>query len=567
MKSETVNSLSRYASLLRGNASRYAIIGVLIAVATIITATALVSLYETGSLTLHGVVRAQQTNPALWLLNLMPFLFAFWGQYVSSMMAYQASAMVIDETNELRTQTILLEKQAMHDITHDGLTGLPNRPLLMDRLSQAIHVAHNNSHNFAVLMMDIDRFKEINETLGHHQGDRVLRQFANRLMGIVQDTDTVARIGGDEFVIMLPKIATVSAAVGTANNIGIATKTPFALEGLALDVQASIGISFFPTHGPDPDTLLQRAEMAMYITKKEKSGYKVYDSTLDKQSPRKLTLTSELRQALDADELQLDYQPKVNLLDGAVQEVEALARWPHPRYGLVPPEEFIPLAERTGLIKPLTLWAMKKAVQQFKIWHTMETDVGIAINVSASDLHDSELVDRITGLLASSGVPPNRLTIEITETSIMINEQNVSRILKQMADMSVRVSIDDFGTGYSSLSHLSELPVNEIKIDRSFVMDMLENPKHLMIVRAIINLGHNMDLEVTAEGVPNQETLIRLQELGCDCAQGFYISKPLAPDTFPKWKSEYSLATLRSESNTDAHQGSKEQSLNIAKTL
>jgi diguanylate cyclase (GGDEF)-like protein len=534
------HSLTSNVERLRGRANKYAIYGVVIAIAAIAVATAMVSYYQTGGISLPGMIQAQQSNKALWLLDGMPFFFAMWGQYVGSVIAYEASALVVDQTSELRAQTTALEQQAMHDVTHDRLTDLPNRVLLRDRLEQALNVAQHDRTRLAVLMMDLDRFKEINDTLGHYNGDRLLKQVAARLEGMIQDTATVARLGGDEFAIMLTKLDSVREATKTAQKIGKALQTPFALEGLKLDVQASIGIAVFPEHGPDADTLLQRADVAMYMAKQEKSGFVLYDPKHDKHSPHRLTLMGELRHAIETDELMLHYQPKVNIKSAQLTDVEALVRWQHPQHDLMSPDEFIPLAERTGLIKPLTMWVLNRAMQQHSSWKKAGLDIGIAVNVSAYGLLDLELPDLIAGLLASHGVAPERLMLEITETSIMVDQERALQILTRLAEMGVGLSIDDFGTGYSSLSYLSKLPVSEIKIDKSFVMDMDENPKHEMIVRATVDLAHNLGLEVIGEGTRSHEIYLQLEKLGSDAAQGEYISRPLSTEDFAHWIKEAS---------------------------
>jgi len=534
----TSHSLTANVERLKGRANKYAIYGVVIALLAIATATSMVSYYQTGGVTLLGIIEAQKINKALWLLDVMPFFFALWGQYVGSVIAYEASALVVDQTSELRAQTTALEQQAMHDVTHDRLTGLPNRVLLRDRLEQALNSAQHDKTRLAILMMDLDRFKEINDTLGHFNGDRLLKQVAARLEGTIQDTATVARLGGDEFAIMLPKLESFRDATDTAQKIGKALQTPFALEGLKLDVQASIGIAVFPEHGPDADTLLQRGDVAMYSAKQEKSGFVVYDPKHDKHSPHRLTLMGELRHAIETDELVLHYQPKVNIASAQLTDVEALVRWQHPQHDLMGPDEFIPLAERTGLIKPLTIWVLNHSMQQHGSWKQAGLDIGIAVNVSAYGLLDLELPDLIAGLLASHGVAPERLKLEITETSIMVDQERALQILTRLAEMGVGLSIDDFGTGYSSLAYLSKLPVSEIKIDKSFVMDMDENAKHEMIVHATVDLAHNLGLQVVGEGTRSHEIFTQLEQLGSDAAQGEYISVPLSSEDFSDWLKE-----------------------------
>jgi diguanylate cyclase (GGDEF)-like protein len=548
----TTHSLASNVQLLKGKASKYAIYGVVIAFVAIATATILVSYYTSGQITLGGIIAAQTENKALWLLDSMPFFFAFWGQYVSSMMAYEASAMVIDQTSELRAHTTALEQRTMHDSTHDHLTDLPNRVLLRDRLEQALNIAQHENARLAILVMDLDRFKEINDTLGHYNGDRLLKQVAARLQGTVENTATVARLGGDEFAVLLPKITTAKDAAHVARTIGKALQTPFGLEGLKLDVQGSIGIAMFPEHGPDADTLLQRADVAMYMAKQQKSGYVVYDAKLDKHSPHRLTLMGELRHAIETDELVLHFQPKLKIKTGEIVEAEALVRWQHPQHDLMRPDDFIPLAERTGLIKPLTLWVLTRALQQHTSWKKAGIDIGVAVNMSAHGLLDLELPDLIAGMLASHGAAPDRLILEITETTIMVDQERALQILTRLADMGVRLSIDDFGTGYSSLAYLSKLPVKEIKIDKSFVMDMTENPKHAMIVHATVDLAHNLGLEVIAEGSADHDVFAQLEKLGCDAAQGNYVSMPLAAPDFLRWMKESNWHARKPTGETEA---------------
>ena len=532
---ETKHILQSNAKSLKNDVSRYAVYGVLIAFCAIIVATLVLAYLETGSISLNSVITVQKNNVALWVLDLMPFVFALWGQYVGSMIAYEASALVIDQTNELRAQTTALRKEAAHGVTHDALTGLPNRTLVMDRINQAIATAHINGQTLSVILLDLDRFSELNSALSRHQGDQALNQVASRLRGLARDTDTVGRVGADEFVILVARESSELDTHRIATSVMTALKTPFVLDGVKVDIQASMGITIYPTHGADGDTLLQRAEVAMYAAKRDKTGFAVYNTKHEKNSPRRITLAGELRESLESGVLYLHYQPKMLLKTMELQGVEALARWPHPAHTQVSPEEFIPLAERTGLIRPLTSWVVNQSLQQLSAWGKQGFFPSVSINISAQDLNNEDLFDHLTGLLASYSIDPRRIVLEITETSIMLNEEHAASMLKRLADIGVRLSIDDFGTGYSSLAHLSELPIYEIKIDRSFVEDMNKNPKHAQIVRAIIDLGHNLELNVTAEGVWTGEIKDMLESLGCDAIQGFYLSTPIAAEDMPGW--------------------------------
>ena len=531
----TAHTLISNVSLLKTKASKHAIFGVLIALAAIALATLGVAYMKGDAFSFDAMILAQKENPALWLLDLMPFIFALWGQYVSSMMAYEASAMVIDQTSELRTQTTLMEKQATRSATHDALTDLPNRVLLRDRLEQALYSASKKKRRLAVMIMDLDRFKEINDTLGHYNGDRLLKQVATRLQGVIEEPGSVARLGGDEFAILLPRVAEAKEVGNVVSKINKALQTPFMLDTLKLDIQASIGVALFPEHGQDPDTLLQRADVAMYVAKKNHSGFVVYSSKHDEHSPQRLTLMGELRHAIDHDQLVLHYQPKVNVKTKIVESVEALIRWQHPQHGLMPPDDFIPLAERTGLIKPLTLWVLRESLRQCAAWKQAGLNLSVAVNLSAQGLMDMELPDTVAGLLASNDVPPDRLVLEITESSIMMDKDRALQILTRLADMGIRLSIDDFGTGYSSLAYLSKMPVKEIKIDKSFVLDLENNKSNSVIVHATIELGHNLGLEVVGEGVENAAVLEILSNLNCDSAQGFHLLTPMDGPAFNDW--------------------------------
>ncbi len=527
--------LGRNAQLLRHRASRHSVIGVVIAIAAVLTATMIIAYLESGAISIEGILAAQQKNVSLWILDGIPFAFALWGQYVSSLMAFEASAMVIDQTNDLRAQATAFEKQAMRSATYDALTDLPNRILLHDRLEQAIFTASRARAHLGVLVLNLDRFKEINDTLGHSNGDRVLKQVATRLRGVVRAADTIARLGGDEFGIVLPALAGVDDATQVARQMQNALRAPFLLEGLKLDIQASVGIACYPDHGTDPEVLLQRGDVAMYAAKRHHTGLVVYCAQLDQHSPHRLTIMGELRRGIDRDELVLHFQPKVNIKTGRVGEVEALVRWNHQVHGRLPPEQFITLAETTGLINPLTQWVLNRSLEQSAMWRSEGLELGVAVNLSAQVLLDQDLPDMVAQALMHHDVPPEKLVIEITETTILVDKDRAMQALVRLAAMGVRISIDDFGTGYSSLSYLSRMPVKEIKIDKSFVMDMTNNANNASIVRATIDLGHNLGLEVTAEGVENAVTLSLLRGLDCDAVQGYYFTKALGADQFRDW--------------------------------
>jgi diguanylate cyclase (GGDEF)-like protein len=527
--------ISQNAKLLRTTVSKHAVIGAAIAIAATIIATILSSYFNEGGISLERIMATQKNNMILWVMDGMAFIFPLWGQYVSSILSYEASAMVQDQTHELRTYTLALEKKATHDATHDSLTNLPNRMLFLDRLQQAIHLASRDNSNLAVCILDIDRFKEVNDTLGHYNGDRLIKQLALRLTGIIRESDTLARIGGDEFGFVLPKMGKADDLKKLGKKLQKALEPPFVLENLSLDVSASIGAALYPQHGNDVDTLIQRADVAMYVAKQDNSGIVLYSKELDGHSPHRLTLGGELRDAIKNDALALCYQPKIFCKSNELHAVEVLVRWQHPNHGFMLPDLFIPMAERTGLIYDLTLWVLKHSLRQCRDWYEAGINLEISVNVSSLCLLDPEFPDLLAGMLASYELPAKSLMIEITETSIMVNPERSFQIVNRIADMGVGVSIDDFGTGYSSLAYLKKLPATELKVDKSFVKDMLENDSDMTIVNATIQLAHNLGLTVAAEGVENSATFNRLKAMGCDSLQGYFISQPLAADEFLTW--------------------------------
>ncbi|MEK6577315.1 MAG: bifunctional diguanylate cyclase/phosphodiesterase, partial [Nitrospirota bacterium] len=353
---------------------------------------------------------------------------------------------------------------------------------------------------------NLDRFEEINNTLGHDNGDIILQQIAIRLQGICGEPNRVARLGGDVFAALLQRTDAEGAAK-KAEEIIVAIKDPLSIADLSIEVSASIGISLFPGHGADADSLIRRAEIAMYAAKRTEGALCIYSPQYDQYSQKRLTLMGELRQAIEQDQLFLLYQPKIDLKTGKTIGVEALCRWQHPKSGIIPPNDFIYLAERGGLIKELTLWVIKEAMRQSRIWHKGGIEVPIATNLSVRSLQNLQLLDKIKGLISTWGIAPSSIRFEITESIIMQNPELAMEIITELSAMGIRFSIDDFGTGYSSLSYLQRLPVDEIKIDKSFVINMETDKNNAMIVRSVIELGHNLGLKVTAEGVENKEVM------------------------------------------------------------
>ena len=431
----------------------------------------------------------------------------------------------------LRRVTIRLRRQ-MEEIQHralyDQLTGLPNRNLFRDRLEQAVLAARRERESVAVMLLDIDHFKEINETLGHEAGDALLQAVASRLHDHMRESETIARLGGDEFGILCSGSADEAANLG--QRLHQALHEPFTLHDLPLEVAVSIGIAVYPQHGDDVDTLLRHADVAMYLAKESYAGTAVYDSEQDQSDAARLALAGELRAAIEKEELVLHFQPKAELESGLVVGVEALVRWVHPERGFIPPNDFIPIAERTGLIKPLSRYVLATAARQCAEWRAAGLDLHVAVNLTIPDLLDLELPNAIETLLQDHGIRPDQLELEITETTILADPFRVRQVLSRLNELGLRLAIDDFGTGYSSLAYLRRLPVQAIKIDRSFVMDMCENASDATIVRSTIDLARNLGLDVVAEGVETEEAWNALRAQGCTLAQGYLISKPVAAE-------------------------------------
>jgi diguanylate cyclase len=421
-------------------------------------------------------------------------------------------------------------------------------------LRQSLLVGGREDFEVAVMVMDLDGFKEINDSLGHHNGDLLLRQIGPRLRSVLRESDTIARLGGDEFAVLLPSITDKPSAVQVAEKMRRALELPFALHGLRLNMEASIGMAFYPDHGESAERLLQRADVAMYAAKQMRSGYAIYSADQDQNTPNRLALIGELRRALDEEEIQLYYQPKAHLESGEVQGVEALVRWHHPDRGLVPPGEFVPITEQTGLILPFTLYVLEGAIKQTRSWLEAGLELTTAVNLSTRNLLELELPEQIAALLAKWDVPARQLELEITESTIMSDPMRALTVLDRLSEMGVGIAIDDFGTGYSSLAYLKRLPVSEIKIDRSFVSNMIEDENDAVIVRSTIDLGRNLGLQVVAEGVETEAEWDALTELGCDYAQGHYVSPAVSAGELMQWLRARGPHTAPQQSNVrDLH--------------
>lgn len=505
---------------------------------------------------------AEQQVTTLWILTSMGLIFLIAGYYfleylvlrpvanVSLALKHEATGSendnviihsnitetrnLIDAFDEMRLQVHQRQEQLEHQALHDALTGLANRSLLYDRLQYAIRTSRRENNKVALLMIDLDRFKEVNDTLGHHIGDSLLIEIGQRLVNSLREADTVARLGGDEFAILLSNTDEEKATY-IAEKIHAVMAEVFHIEEVKLYIKASIGIVLYPKHGKSAKTLLQKSDVAMYVAKRNKLGQSIYDPEHDQHSVGRLALMSDLRLALVDDQLELYYQPKIELSSGEIIGFEALLRWQHPKYGAIPPTQIIPLAEQTGDISAVTKWVIEKALKQLRSWQDRNIHLSISINLSVYNLYDAELIKQITELLHDNISLCHKMTFEITESAMMEQPELAVEVITLFDKLGVRISIDDFGTGFSSLSYLKRLPVDELKIDKSFVMEIHNDDSDAVIVRSTIDLAHNLGLEVVAEGIENQDIYDILSILGCDHAQGYHIGHPLPLNDIEHW--------------------------------
>ena len=423
--------------------------------------------------------------------------------------------------------------------TTDDLTGLPNRRHLDRSLHRRLEVARTRGTSLALLLLDLDGFKELNDTLGHRAGDLVLEQIGPRLRAVLRSGDELARLGGDEFAVVL---SDASDAEAVARRILHALEAGLTVDGIDVRIGASIGIAVFPEHGEDGETLLQRADVAMYQAKAARSGYAFYQRDRDRHSRERLALIGELRDAIGTDQLVLHFQPKLDIATGIVGDVEALVRWMHPERGLLAPGAFVPLAEQTGVMGELTWHVIDAALRQVAAWYEQGIDLAVAVNVSAATLLDEGWANDVAGALVRHGVPASRLRIEITEDALMGDAERALRVVESLVSTGIGVSVDDFGTGYSSLGLLKHLPVDELKIDRTFIRDLLTDPADAAIVQSVVDLGGRLGLSTVAEGVEDAETLDRIAEYGVSVAQGYHIARPLPADELERWLAARAVA-------------------------
>ena len=431
--------------------------------------------------------------------------------------------------NDMQQQINLRQNQLEHMAMHDALTKLPNRSLLLDRINNAIATYNRYEGDFAVIILDLDRFKEVNDTLGHLVGDEILIEVSNRLLDLLRDSDTVARLGGDEFAIVLHKLE-LDDVEEMAQKISDVLERVYNIREHNLYLGASLGIALYPLHGKDPDTLLQHADVAMYVAKNQNVDYEFYNPEEDTFNIKQLSLLSDLRNAVANDELYLEYQPIYSADGTRVNSFECLLRWNHPKYGRVMPDQFIFHAEKTGLIKKITQWVFHRAAESVSILHKYDPELHLSVNITAWDLQDESMLNYVDECLEEFNLAPQCIVFELTERSMMNDSIRVRSVLNELNNKGIRFSVDDFGTGFSSLIYLTQLPISLLKIDKSFIQSMNENMNDAMIVRSIIDLAHNMNLKVIAEGVEDKQTLSTIRQLKCDMVQGYIFGRPMTLD-------------------------------------
>jgi diguanylate cyclase (GGDEF)-like protein len=427
-----------------------------------------------------------------------------------------------------------------HLATTDELTGLANRKSFGDRLATEIQESIDSGRSFGVLLLDLDRFKEINDTLGHQYGDELLSLLGPRLADRIGPGGLVARLGGDEFAILTGlRTDREDVLSRAASDLIACVNQPIVIEDISLEIAGSVGIARFPQDGSDAQTLLRRADIAMYAAKEHRDGYRFYDASHDQYSTQRLSVLGEFRRALIANEIVVHYQPIVDLRTQTVRGAEGLVRWEHPELGLLQPSMFLQIVEQTGLIAALTRTVLNRSIAQCAAWRRQGLDLTVAVNLSVRNLLDGSLPHEIERMLRRHSLAPEALQLEITESMIMSDPERALLTVQELSDLGVKLAVDDFGTGHSSLANLKRLPIDELKIDRSFVTPMLEDESDLIIVRSTINMGHDLGLTIIAEGVEDAHTLERLDNLGCDLAQGHHLSQPMAPDDFADWIQDF----------------------------
>lgn len=539
MDQPRVAYLSDVVRVLRSRVSYRACYGLGIAVLAVAVAT-LGTAYLAGSpITISSLYDAQRDNISLLVLDFMPFAFALWGQYVSVIVTHEAGAMVLDSTESLRSDNAVLKAEARRTSELDALTGLLSRARFLERLEEEIAAAQQNRSRLALLVLDLDGFHEVNQQYGVANGDRVLKSIARRLTTAMPESTPVARLNGDSFAILISPLRSLEELVNAAQRIQLGLEPPCALHDLTLNMAASQGGAVYPDNAQESFGLLNAAQDAMQHAKTRGGSFEMVKSQVALPDADMHSLSSELRAAIDRDELVLHFQPIVEVRANRVHGVETLVRWQHPRRGLIMPGDFIPRAERSGLIRDLSNWVLRGALRSAAELRNGGWPLQVSVNLSARSLLDPGFPEVLDSLLTSFELPARSLILEITEDTLMSDQRRTMDSLTRVTDMGVQISIDDFGTGYSQLAYLKRLPASEIKIDRSFVLDMLDSRTDLSIVQATIGLAHALNLRAVGEGIESEAQAQRLRLLGCDLMQGFHIGRPMPLDSLVTWLAQW----------------------------
>ncbi len=481
-----------------------------------------------GGYVFYGVLILHTTNNSPTHIFIASIMFSG-GIFVYSVTKLAHSSII---------QLTMMAEEERYRSLHDELTDLPNLTFLHDKIDTTIAHSKKTGKPFALFLIGLNRFKEINTTLGHFYGDFIIQQVALRLQNSIRSCDSLSRFGGDKFAVLLPD-TDHKHAIAISNKITEGMRKPFTVEGNLIPIEVASGITLYPDHSDQTDQLLQYADIAMYDAQKNNVDYAIFDAKQHRKPVKKLVLVSELREAIKNGEMTLFFQPQISVINGKLSGAEALVRWQHPSKGLVLPDEFVDVIDQTGLSKTMIKWVLDKALQHQQEWQDLGLDINMSVNLSINNLHDYDFPNDAKKLLNKWQANPSRLTLEITEDGLMVDPGRVTKVVAALKDIGVNLSIDDFGTGYSSLAYLRKFPAREIKIDKSFVFDMLVNEDSAVIVKSTIDMAHNIGRMVVAEGVENLDTQILLKRLGCDFLQGFFFSKALPADEFLKWHDKY----------------------------
>ncbi|WP_353177844.1 EAL domain-containing protein [Salinisphaera sp. T5B8] len=542
MQQSNAEFMSRVTSIFRGGISRYALYAFAIALAAVLVATIAAAMLTGLPLTPAGLYAAQTHNPMLLALDAVPFIFALWGQGFGATFSSDTDNQRPRKRAGDDNEKVALQAEARRLEQEDALTGLANRGHFLKQLDAALQTAQLDRTRVGVIVLDLDGFSEVNDQFGAANGDRVLKSVARRLSNAVENTGAVlARLSGDSFGLAIDTLHSNGVLEDMAARIQDVLAPPCTLDKLSLNLAASIGGAVYPDHATDSYGLVNAADGAMQHAKAGGGGFELVQTALPVEDAEMHSLSAELRAAIDEDQLVLYLQPLIDIQADEVHGVEALVRWQHPRRGFLPPGEFIPRAERAGLMHDLSKWVLRRALEYNAALRKEGWSIGVSVNLSARSLLDPEFPDVLAALLAEYDVPSEVLTIEITEDTLMSDQRRTMDVVTRVSNMGIHISIDDFGTGYSQLTYLKRLPASEIKIDRSFVTDMLESDTDLAIVKGTIELGHALGLRAVAEGIEHENQSVRLRELGCDIIQGYYMGRPMPIDKLREWLAEWQL--------------------------